>query len=176
MIAYVGCIYNHPFVDNLSLTTVGVSRPHLVTSDGFPVWGTTAGVTYQGHDNKHMEWFNGPWFEAPAFITLAVIAAGALRWAWRNLIKPGWELMKAAVHLAEIHATVDQSLPILKELNAQFTTNGGSSLHDRIVNLETHADVERRERQKIGEDVTEIRSMVSAFIVTRQPGGKRATD
>ena len=82
-----------------------------------------------------MDWLNEPWFEVPVFVTVAVAASVALKKFWEHIVKPGWSLMKSAVHLAEIHETVNASLPILKEMNEQFQPNSGTSIHDRITSL-----------------------------------------
>ena len=122
-----------------------------------------------------MDWLNEPWFEIPAFVTLTGIALGAVRWTWGHIVKPGWGLMKAAVHLAEIHSTVDESLPILKELNDKFQPNG-KSVFDVVTELaDGQAALERHMAEMSGE-VSQIASDVAAFIITRQPGGQRATD
>jgi hypothetical protein len=119
-----------------------------------------------------MEWLNEIWVQIPAAVILVTAASAA---AYKTM-PTVWAAMKAAVRLGEIHRLVVKSEPILEDLIAQFDTNGGSSLSQQMTNLEAHAANERRERQAIGEDVGEIRSMVSAFIEHRQPGGKRSTD
>ena len=77
--------------------------------------------------------------------------------------------MKSAVHLAEIHETVNASLPILKEMNEQFQPNSGTSIHDRITSLD-------RRQERMDDKLDALKSSIDLHIVSIQRGGQRASD
>ena len=72
----------------------------------------------------------------------AIVAA--VRYLWRKAVKPIGRAVRAVVHTADM---VDQcrpywealpvALPVLADIAEEFKPNGGASLHDRTVRIET---------------------------------------
>lgn len=77
--------------------------------------------------------------------------------------------MKAAVHLAEIHETVNESLPILKDLCLQFQPNHGTSVYDHITAIE-------RQQVEAAAELVAMRTLIENHIASVRRGGNRYTD
>jgi hypothetical protein len=135
------------------------NRPYLVASP----------VTSKGSSKHQLDWFNEIWFEAPAFLILLATAIAAVQQLWKRVLKPLWDLMKAAVKLSEMHQTLTAALPLIEELSDKFTPNSGMSLHDTITRLD-------RCQAKTNEDIVALTSLIETHIASVQRGGRRFSD
>ena len=108
-----------------------------------------------------MEWVRDAWVEIAAFAA-AASAAGVIA-------RKGWQFVRAAVKLADMHQTLTDALPMIEELNEQFQPNGGLTVADSITAL-------TRGQEELREAICEVKNAVDCHIASTRPGGRRATD
>ena len=108
-----------------------------------------------------MEWVNDAWLQISAFAAAATAAA--------VLGRKAWAVVRAAVKLAEMHETLRDALPMIKDLNDQFQPNGGLTVADSITEL-------TRGQEELRDAICEIKNSFDVHIASTRAGGRRASD
>jgi len=109
-----------------------------------------------------MEWIKAPWYSWPALIGWIVAAVVVVKWAWPNVLVPTGRAVMWVVDETQMHR-------MMREVYAHFRPNHGTSLWDRITQLE-------RNDEQIAADVLEIKNLIQQHVVERMPGGNRRSD
>lgn len=84
--------------------------------------------------------------------------------------------MRKAVRLAEIHQVVTASFPLLRDINDNFTPNGGDSFYDYVKRSSDTAVDNSRRLERLEEGQAAMLNMMEEHILHRQVNGQRSTD
>ncbi len=93
---------------------------------------------------------------------LIVLAGAATAAIWRWVFTPAWRGVCGVVRLADAH-------PVIMEIAEQFKPNAGSSLHDRIQQIE-------RNQEDMQTEMESLHNKFDTFIQQVQRGGRRVSD